>query len=236
MLEYWLNGFQSCPSVLGRYLLDAYLTYRPTMNDLIRKLLPRSLHIFIVGIVNGIHRYWIPKHKFGFLSSSAKIAVPISIINPKNVFLYDECSIGSHSIIMAKNAKFIMKKQSVSAGRLTVVTGNHARIKGNFLLSIKENEKPAGLDHDVVINEDVWMGLNVTILSGVVIGRGCTIAAGSVVTKSLPPYTVAAGIPAKILKFYWTPEEIIEHEKEIYEASERFTIEELKAFRLSHNI
>ena len=52
----------------------------------------------------------------------------------------------------------------------------------------------------VVIENDVWIGENVCILPNVVIGRGAVIAAGSVVTHSIPSYSVAAGIPARVIK------------------------------------
>jgi len=51
----------------------------------------------------------------------------------------------------------------------------------------------------IVVGDDVWIGSNATILDGVVIGKGCVIGAGSVVTKSLPDYSVAAGVPARVI-------------------------------------
>ncbi|MBD3374899.1 flippase-like domain-containing protein [candidate division KSB1 bacterium] len=51
----------------------------------------------------------------------------------------------------------------------------------------------------VVIEDDVWLGAGVTILDGVKIGTGCVIGAGSIVTKDLPPYSIARGIPAKVV-------------------------------------
>lgn len=53
---------------------------------------------------------------------------------------------------------------------------------------------------DVVIGNDVWIGLGTTIVSGVTIGDGAVIGARAVVTKDIPPYTVAAGNPAKVIK------------------------------------
>ena len=68
-------------------------------------------------------------------------------------------------------------------------------------------------DQPVVIEDDVWCGANVTILKGVTIGRGSVVAAGAVVTKSFPPYSIIGGIPAKLLKMRFTEEEIMEHER-----------------------
>lgn len=52
----------------------------------------------------------------------------------------------------------------------------------------------------VSIGDDCWIGGNVSILPGVTIGNGCTIGAGSVVTKSIPAFSVAVGSPAKVIK------------------------------------
>ena len=53
---------------------------------------------------------------------------------------------------------------------------------------------------DIVIEDDVWIGANVVVTQGVRIGRGCVIGAGAVVTRSIPPYTVALGVPARPVK------------------------------------
>lgn len=52
----------------------------------------------------------------------------------------------------------------------------------------------------VIIEDDVWIGSRVTILPGVIIGKGCIIGASAVVTKSMPPYSVVAGNPAIVVK------------------------------------
>lgn len=59
----------------------------------------------------------------------------------------------------------------------------------------------------VRIEDDCWIGGNVTILPGVTIGRGCTVGAGSVVSRSLPPFSVAIGSPARVVKSLPTLEE-----------------------------
>ena len=99
---------------------------------------------------------------------------------------------------------------------------------GKFVTDITEANKPEGYDKDVIIEKDVWIGSNVTILAGVHVGRGATLAAGAVVNKDVPAYCIVGGIPAKILKFYWSIDEILMHEAMVYPENERYSEEELK--------
>lgn len=144
----------------------------------------------------------------------------------KCVYLCDNVTLNSTSFIM-NGGKFIMKKNSGSSSDLTVITGNHHRKLGvPFIagrdLRILDEEK------DIVVEEDVWIGAGVTLLSGVTIGRGATVGAASTCLKSVPPYAVVMGNPAKVVSFNFTPEEIIEHEKALYPEEERLPLELLE--------
>ena len=124
-----------------------------------------------------------------------------------------------------------MKKGSGAAEGLSVHTGNHMRVVGKMYRTITNQDKLNSgqvFDRDVIVEEDVWIGCNVTLLSGVTIGRGSTLAAGAVVTHSIPPYCIAGGVPAKVIKFYWTIDEILQHESNLYPESERFDRETLQ--------
>lgn len=63
---------------------------------------------------------------------------------------------------------------------------------------------------DIVVDDDVWLGYGATILSGVHIGQGAVVAAGSVVTKDVPPYAIVGGVPAKVIKYRFEPDLIEE--------------------------
>lgn len=96
------------------------------------------------------------------------------------------------------------------------------------MTDITEVNKPKGYDQDIIVEEDVWIGSNVTLLSGVTIGRGTTVAAGAVVAKSMPPYCICGGVPAKFIKFYWTIDQILKHEVKLYTEKERYTRQQLE--------
>lgn len=61
---------------------------------------------------------------------------------------------------------------------------------------------------DIVIQNDVWIGANCTIMDNVTVANGAVIAAGSVVTKDVPAYAIVAGNPARVLRFRFSKEQI----------------------------
>lgn len=64
------------------------------------------------------------------------------------------------------------------------------------------------MDAPAVIGHDVWLGANVVVKQGVHISTGAVIGAGAVVTKDVPPYAIAVGVPAKIMKYRFDEEKI----------------------------
>jgi acetyltransferase-like isoleucine patch superfamily enzyme len=66
-----------------------------------------------------------------------------------------------------------------------------------------------------VIEDDVWIGHGSILMAGVKIGRGSIVASGSVVTKNVEPYAIVGGIPAKLIRYRFTPEQQKEHDKSL---------------------
>lgn len=183
--------------------------------------------------LRGVFFFWncyfgsLKKSRFGHVSDNVILTPPFwGHLN--NVYIYENVGIGNYAHLSTPNAKIVFKGNTSVAEHLTIHTGNHARVLGRFVSDITEKDKPEGYDRDVVIEKDVWIGSNVTILSGVTVGRGATIAAGAVVNKDVPPYCIVGGVPAKPLKYYWSVDQIIEHEKHLYSEDERYSREELE--------
>lgn len=80
--------------------------------------------------------------------------------------------------------------------------GNHRiNLVGRLMISVTNHEKSPNDDQDVLIEDDVWVGCNSTILKGVTISKGAVVAACSVVTKNVPQYAIVAVNPAKVIKY-----------------------------------
>lgn len=102
-------------------------------------------------------------------------------------------------------------RTSISVGN-KIIIGNNVRIAGDCYLAgypghpVNARLRALGKPDDeiqvgnIMIKEDVWLATGVKIMPGVTIGRGTIVAAGSVVTKDLPSFVLAAGIPARIIK------------------------------------
>ena len=78
---------------------------------------------------------------------------------------------------------------------ITVTALNH-----NFSDTTQRIDQQGITTRPVVISDDVWIGANAVILPGVTIGQHAVVAAGAVVTKDVPPYSVVGGVPATVLK------------------------------------
>lgn len=163
------------------------------------------------------------KEDIGYLGPNTIIEYPIHIESPKDVHVYENARVRNNlHIINAPGEKVIIKKYSVIAGNVTICTNSHRSTVGipHFLLGSSHiNDKSA----NVMIEEDVWVGTNATIMAGVTLGRGCIVAAGAIVTKSVPPYALVAGAPAKIIAKIFFLEDILQHEEILYPEGERLT-------------
>lgn len=87
-------------------------------------------------------------------------------------------------------------KNSLIAAHTVIIPSNHGFADRDSPIATQ----PA-TSVGIHIGEDVWLGAGVRVLDGVTIGRGCVVAAGAVVTKSLPDYAIAVGVPARVIRY-----------------------------------
>lgn len=114
------------------------------------------------------------------------------------IIIGNNCSIGEDSHITAINS--IRLGNNVRMGKKILITDNAHGTSDVESLDIAPNFRPLHTKGPVWINDNVWIGEKSSIMPGVCIGKGCIIAANSVVTKNIPDYCVVAGVPAKIIK------------------------------------
>ncbi len=158
----------------------------------------------------------IIKGSFASCGKNVRVGRGSSFSGIENISVGDNTSLGSSTHILTTRANVKIGKFVMFGPGVTIVSGDHRTdIIGKYMSEIKDADKRAEDDRDIVINDDVWIGTGAIILKGVTIGKGAVVAAGALVTKDVPPYAIVGGVPARVLKMRFTPEEIEEHEKNI---------------------
>ena len=174
-------------------------------------------------MIERVHRLYSVQSKNVRIGKRVHIGLWTACWAPKELIIEDDVYIGNHCTIQVDGR----------IGRYTMIA-NNVGIVGRLDHDFREVGKPvryatwvgdrtdqnAGPER-VDIGTDVWIGYGAVILSGVSIGRGAIIAAGSVVTKDVAPYSIVAGVPAKKIGHRFTPDEAAMHEIALRQAAGR---------------
>ena len=151
--------------------------------------------------------FMLPRHQFFNIIKSNYMRIQGATIG-KNITYYPGIKInpcynielGDHvdlawGVIITTSGKVKIGDRSLIGYRTIISSANH-NIPSNKGDIFGSGHKPG----EVIIENDVWVGANSTITSGVTIGKGSVIAAGSVVVKNVKPYSIVGGVPAKLIK------------------------------------
>lgn len=118
-----------------------------------------------------------------------------------NVAATENSTIQIGDNVSVNQGSYVIARKKITIGRNTRI-GEYSSIRDNSHIfdepSIPVIEQGFS-SSDVVIEDDVWIGRCVTVMPGVRIGKGAVVGAHSVVTNSVPPYTIVAGVPAKVI-------------------------------------
>ena len=160
------------------------------------------------------------RHKRVHIDKSAKIS-PDCRIHPRDgeIYIGKNCSVAPNAVLqgniqLGENCSVQYNTLMVGYGNPgenqgMIKVGNNVRIAPNVMIisanHVFDNTDipicKQGMDvKPITIEDDVWVAGRVNIMAGVTIGKGSVIGAGSVVTKDIPPYSVAVGVPAKVIK------------------------------------
>jgi len=184
------------------------------MNFLKRALLDRKLKKALAlnqcrldSGIKGLRRdteltleYGVKLHQVKIMSRKLSIGAYTDIVSGTE--LHDVASIGRYCSI----AKDVIIGQDRKSHPLSWLTSHSG------LVSLRQKLGAIAPHHDgvqqTVIGHDVWIGMDVLILEGVTIGTGAVIGAQSLVNKDIPPYAIAVGSPAKVVRYRFDPEVI----------------------------
>lgn len=141
----------------------------------------------------------------------------------ENLFPIECVSVGAYSYGMLNVYSYFSENEmlrignfvSIAPNAIFLLGGNHqiGTITSFPLYSILNNVeycKDSESKGEIIIEDEVWIGMNTLILSGIKIAKGAIVAAGSVVTQNVPPYAIVGGNPAKLIRYRFSEEMIKE--------------------------
>ena len=144
-----------------------------------------------------IQAFTEPRSRLGACGKGTYFNRHCSLASPENVSIGKRVSVGPENRLWASpRARLVIEDDVLLGPNVTIVTSNYG---------MADRDRPvhdqAWIESDVRIERGAWLGANVVVLPAVTIGEGAVIAAGAVVTHSIPAFAVAGGVPAKILKY-----------------------------------
>lgn len=165
-----------------------------------RRLALRQQHVTIPASCR-IHPEARIHPRNGSIRFGEDCSVALGAVVQGNVTLGDHCSIQAYTMLVGYGTR------DKPAGEIRI--GNYVRIAPQVMMIAGDHifSDPAKPIHKqglklapIIIEDDVWIAGRVNITAGVTIGKGSVIGGGSVVTRDIPPYSIAVGIPAKVVK------------------------------------
>lgn len=148
----------------------------------------------------------------------------------RNISVGDNVNLGVKPILLAELSKIEIGSGVMFGPEVMVIGGGHnISLVGKFMSSV--SVKTGNEDLGVVIQDDVWVGARAILLRGITVGRGAVIGAGAVVTKSVPPYAIVGGNPAKVLGFRFDVNDVLTHELTLYSIDSRISRGQLETWQ-----
>lgn len=127
-----------------------------------------------------------------FVKCGENVDVGRKISFSKEISLGNNSGIGDNAYFQGKVS---IGNDVMMGPKCAFIADNHNY--SNILIPMRDQGFQKG---EIIIDDDVWLGYGVIVLAGVHIGKGSVIGAGAVVTKDIPEYTIAGGVPAKVIK------------------------------------
>jgi len=171
----------------------------------------------IPGTLGRRFRFRYYRKRLKRLGVGASLEVGLQIIGPQNVSVGEQFSCmrdcflaaGDGRIEIGDRVRFNTNVHMNACIRGRIVLGNDVLVGPNVVMRTSDHVTTAldrpitqqgHISGEIIVEDDVWLGGNVSLVGGVHVGRGAVVAAGAVVIHDVEPYTIVGGVPARFIK------------------------------------
>ena len=150
--------------------------------------------LYLLALVTGGN--YVRKARLQRLGKGAKILPTVFFKYPEMIQIGDNSFINHLCSVWASPGGPITIGSNVLLGPCaSIISSNHGIARDRLIRDQPGNDAP------ILIGDDVWLGANVVVTAGVTIGDGAVVGAGAIVTTDLPPMSISAGVPARVIGY-----------------------------------
>lgn len=169
-------------------MLDRLLTF-------LRSVLDPRPYVSALRLIHYHNYTHVAERRKLTLGEGVELAPNCSFTNGERITIGRGSNIGSRCHLWAGDhtGRIVLGDHALLAPDVFITASDYRFDDGSPVMDQAKNEA------DVIVGDDVWLGAKVMVVAGVTIGDGCIVAAGAVVTRDLPPFAIAGGVPARVL-------------------------------------
>ena len=161
----------------------------------LRSVLDPRPYLALFRLVHYYNYTYVAERRKLHLGAGVDLAPNLSLVNSERISIGAGSNIGSRCHLWAgdHHGRIVLGRHALLAPDVFITASDYRFDEGSPVIDQVKDER------DVVVGDDVWLGTRVVVVAGVTIGDGCIVAAGAVVTRDLEPYSIAGGVPARVL-------------------------------------
>ncbi|MEA3217281.1 MAG: hypothetical protein QOJ19_3437 [Acidimicrobiia bacterium] len=168
---------------------------RQRLSNAVRSTFDPRIYLQGLRLLHYYNYSHVSQRRKARIGADVRLAPNVSLVNGERIEIGDRARIGARCHLWAGNdrGRVVIGADALFGPEVFLTASNYRYDRPGPVYDQPTEEA------DVIIGRDVWLGARVMVTAGVTVGDGCIVGAGAIVTKDLPPYSIAVGAPAKVV-------------------------------------